>query len=147
MKIRLVKHIVDVEAEKISCQYFRDIELPFIPHSGLIVQDKLGSEFIQAVGYLVEGKIFECLTFPCFIGKETPKDSITTELANSGWALDNCRAVVVNFEEKLEEEQVVRDYIADDPELPEEKKLEDGEEDPDAWKKDHDEQYPETELD
>lgn len=147
MKIRLVKHIVDVQAQKVPFQYYRDIELPFLPHSGLIVQDKLGSEFIQAVGYAMERKIFECLTFPIFLTESASADALKADLEKSGWRLDDNGAVVVDFEGKLDEEQAVRDYIEDDSEPVEEGAPGEGEEDPDAWKKAHDEEYPETELD
>jgi hypothetical protein len=143
MKIRFVKHVVDIQAQKVPFQYYRDTEIPFIPHSGLIIQDKAGSEFIQAVGYASERKIFECLTFPVFIPESSAANAVKVDLEKSGWLLDNNGAVVVDFEGKLDEEQTVRDYLEEDSDPEQGDTPGDG----DGWKKAHDEQFPETDID
>jgi len=146
MKIRLVKHVVDAHAEKVTFQLYRDIEISFIPHTSLIVTDAHGSEFIQAMGFVLGKNRFEALVFPQFVTEERPAESVKTDLEKSGWALDKGGSVMVDFEGKLDEEQAIRDYIAEEPDetVADPEATDDSE---NNWKAEHDKLYQETETD
>lgn len=141
MKIRLVKHVVDAHEEKISFQLYRDIEIPFVPHCGLIIADSLGSEFIQAMGYILRKDRFEGLVYPKFVTQELSAESIKDDLEKTGWKLDTGKGVLVDFEGKLDEERAVQDYIDSESTIAGEDLNTDVDE-PDDWKKKHDDMYP-----
>jgi len=143
MKIRLVKHVVDAHEEKISFQLYRDIEIPFVPHCGLILTDSLGSEFIQAMGYILRKDLFEGLVYPKFVTREHSAESIKDSLEKTGWKLDKGKSVLVDFEGKLDEEQAVQEYLeSESPSVGEDLNTEVDE--PDDWKKKHDDMYPDN---
>jgi hypothetical protein len=144
MRIRLVKHIIDSEAEAVHSVLYRDLEIPFIPYSGLILQKGPLSEYIQCVGYHMDRNRFEALVYPWFVESDSSgsgKDLVKRAM-DEGWTVDRGGNVMVDFAGKLDEEQAVRDYLEADNEV---------NEDPDGvelepWREEHDKLYPDQGL-